>query len=391
MDIHPNQLKQLALHRQGLTHTSGWQSQQGTLEAICQLGYVQIDSINVVERAHHHSLWTRVADYQPRHLDKLLKDRHIFEYWSHAAAFLPMQDYRFGLWRMRRIAQGEKHWFARDEKIIQEVMARIRIDGPLSAAEFEHSGSTNGWWNWKPAKRALEQLYMEGELMVTERRNFQKVYDLAERVLPADTDTRLPSDEEFADYLICRYLHAHGFGSAKQMGYLRKGPIQKLLQQRLTSMQEEGRLIALNLAGQCYFADPQDLANLPERPESQARLLLLSPFDNLVIQRERLKALFAFDYQIECYVPKEKRQYGYFCLPMLWKQQFVGRMDVKAERKSALLQVVQLSLEPDFVLDDEFIQALRDALQRYAAFNGCSRYKVLAVNRRGVLRLVNKR
>lgn len=391
MDIHLDQLKQLALHRQGLSHTNGWQSEQGTLEAICQLGYVQIDSINVVERAHHHSLWARVADYQPRHLDKLLKDRQIFEYWSHAAAFLPMQDYRFGLWRMRRIAEGEKHWFERDDKIIQEVLARIRIDGPLSAAEFEHSGSANGWWNWKPAKRALEQLYMEGELMVTERRNFQKVYDLAERVLPVDTDTRLPSDEEFADYLITRYLHAHGFGSAKQMGYLRKGPIQKLLQQRLTSLQEEGRLTAFNLAGQRYFADPQDLAKLPERPEFQTRLLLLSPFDNLVIQRERLKALFAFDYQIECYVPKEKRQYGYFCLPMLWKQQFVGRMDVKAERKSAVLQVVQLSLEPDFVLDDEFIQALREALQSYAAFNGCKSYKVLAVNRRGVLRVVNKR
>ncbi|GAA0369988.1 winged helix DNA-binding domain-containing protein [Bowmanella denitrificans] len=382
------QFKQLALQRQGLTGSHGWQGEQGTLQAIEQLGYVQIDSINVVERAHHHCLWSRVQDYQPAMLDTLLSKRQIFEYWSHAAAFLPMQDFRFGLWRMRRIAEGEMHWFTKDPKLANEVMARIRAEGPLSAADFEHSGNSSGWWNWKPAKKALEQLFMEGELMVSERRNFQKVYDLTERVLPANVDTRLPSDEEFARYLINCYLHAHGIGTAKQMGYLRKGAVQKTLQQCLKQMLEASELHSVKLHGHTYYMHRAERDKALAAPAAQ--LHLLSPFDNSVIQRERLKTLFGFDYQIECYVPKHKRQHGYFCLPILWNQQFVGRMDVKAERKAAVLQVLQLNLEADFVVEEAFIQALRTKLKDYAQFNGCKKYQVKAINRRGLLRPLNK-
>ncbi|WP_245921748.1 winged helix-turn-helix domain-containing protein [Bowmanella denitrificans] len=382
------QFKQLALQRQGLTGSHSWQGEQGTLQAIEQLGYVQIDSINVVERAHHHCLWSRVQDYQPAMLDALLRKRQIFEYWSHAAAFLPMQDFRFGLWRMRRIAEGEKHWFEKNAQLANEVLARIRAEGPLSAADFEHSGNSSGWWNWKPAKKALEQLFMEGELMVSERRNFQKVYDLTERVLPANVDTRLPSDEEFARYLINRYLHAHGIGTAKQMGYLRKGAVQKTLQQCLKQMLEAGELHSVKLHGNTYYMHRAERDKALAAPAAQ--LHLLSPFDNSVIQRERLKTLFGFDYQIECYVPKHKRQHGYFCLPILWNQQFVGRMDVKAERKVAVLQVLQLNLEADFVMEEAFIQALRNKLKDYAQFNGCKKYQVKAINRRGLLRPLNK-
>jgi hypothetical protein len=218
-------LRRIALDRQGLLKTDCFgRGKRATLRAIEQLGYVQIDTISVVERAHHHVLWSRVPNYQPKFLDQLVAERKVFEYWFHAAAWLPMSDYRFALPRMAQI-NGERSWFEGiDRKLMHEILVRIEAEGPLRARDFEDTrASSTGWWDWKPAKQALEQLFMQGELMVSGREGFQKRYDLPERVLPDTVDTRMPTMDEYASHLIETTLRAHGFASIKSMTYLRKG------------------------------------------------------------------------------------------------------------------------------------------------------------------------
>jgi len=204
-------LRKLALAQQGLLkHNSFGKGLVGVENAIKHIGYVQIDTISVVERAHHHTIWSRVDNYKPQHLPQLLERKKIFEYWFHAAAILPIDDFRFALPRMESFKAGEKHWFKNiDKKLMRNVLKRIEIEGPLLARDFEDTKNTNtGWWDWKPAKQALEQLFMQGELMVASREGFQKRYDLTERVLPNSIDTRIPSIENEAQHLVDTTIRA---------------------------------------------------------------------------------------------------------------------------------------------------------------------------------------
>ncbi|MCJ8319027.1 MAG: winged helix DNA-binding domain-containing protein [Colwellia sp.] len=345
-------------------------------KAIKALNYVQIDSISVVERAHHHSIWNRAANYQAIHIEQLLEDKQIFEYWSHAAAYLPMADYRFSLPRKNAFAKGEYHWFNVDKKDMAAVLDRIKADGPLRAKDFKDPRKTKtGWWDWKPAKKALEQLFMEGKLMAVKRQGFQKVYDLTERVLPANIDTNVPSEAEYFQHLAINYLNANAIGTAEQITYLLKGlkaPVKKYCLQ----MVEQGLLITLTVNDQIYFALPA-IDNLLKKKISRKKVKILSPFDNLLIQRKRIKALFNYDYQIECYVPADKRKVGYFSLPLLWGNTFAGRMDVKMDRKSGVLNIINLHLETEKA--DEFIVDLKPILDKFLAFNSGTAINVLKV------------
>lgn len=361
------QTRKIQLISQGLAAAQPKQQNAATtLNVIQQLGYIQIDSISVIQRAHHHCLWSRLPNYQLAHIDQLLASKHVFEYWSHAAAFLPMDDYRFSLPRKQAIARGEKHWFDKDHKLVKNILQRIRTEGPLKAKDFEQRKTLNtGWWDWKPAKKALEQLFMEGQLMVSKRLGFQKVYDLTERVLPANVDTRLPTNEEFYRHLIIRHLQANGLAKPFNISYLRKGLL-KPIQQQCKAMLHDGELLLVEVNQQQYYALPcvTDLLNKKLR---HTRVHILSPFDNLLIQRQRTRELFGFDYQIECYVPAPKRQYGYFCLPLLFGDQFAGRMDAKIDRKTGVLNIIHLHIETDKI--EEFIAALKPALVNFMYFN----------------------
>ncbi|GGI89216.1 hypothetical protein GCM10007978_28690 [Shewanella hanedai] len=353
-------------------------------EAVAQLSYVQIDSINVVERAHHHVLYNRIADYQTSLLDTAMANQEIFEYWSHAAAYLPIADYRFSLWQKNALKQGGKHWFEPEHKVMREVKAKIIAEGPLKASHFANTSTAanTGWWDWKPAKKALEQLFMQGELMVAHRDKFQKVYDLTERVLPANVNCEIPDDTEFARHLIYRYLTAHGFGTVKQIIYLRKN-IKSILVKTLNEMCLAGEIAHFTESDQAYFYLP----NLKPITSIEDRVWLLNPFDNLVIQRQRLKQLFDFNYQIEVYVPAIKRQFGYYSLPILWKDRFIGRVDVKADRKAGILLLQKLTIEEGVFGTrskssdlEEFIAAFRYAVDEYAMFNNCDEWELVETN-----------
>lgn len=380
-------LRRLALSSQGLLKPETFgRGKSGAIKAISHLGYVQIDTISVVERAHHHVLQTRVSNVKAEMLNLLLVNRDIFEYWSHAAAFLPMEDYRFSLPYKEAIKSGQTNWFKNpDRKLMANLLERIRVEGPLRSRDVEVSAKKQaGWWDWKPAKKALEQLYMQGDLMVSCRDGFQKTYDITERVLPAHVNRNLPSVDEFAAHLLNQQLRCHGVVSLKGLTYLRRNTgIKKTMKQLLQERLDQIRLEPIRLPdGEVYFIEKGGFESRLAR--SNKRLQILSPFDNCVIQRERLKGIFAFQYQIECYVPEAKRQYGYFCLPLLYQDEFIGRMDCKTHRKDRHFEIKNLHLETRFIekkaFDQaDFIAAFVLAVSQFKAFQGCDTASVTAM------------
>ncbi len=371
-----NEARRLALVGQGLHSAKAFGTgKNAVLRCLQQLGYIQIDTISVIKRSHHHCFWTRVPSYSVQQLDALQHDKQILEYWAHAAAYLPMSDYRFCLPYMNAVASGQKHWRQPERKAMQEVLARIRAEGPLMAKDFEHRGDKSGdWgWNWKPAKVALEQLFIEGKLIASHRVGFQKVYDLPERALPEGLDTRVPTDDEFHRYLITRAIRAHGLVTEQEICYLRKG-VKPGVKATLRNMLEAGEIIRVGVAGNpaTYYSTEQQVeAAIGKRIGAQVSLL--SPFDNAVIQRRRLLDLFAYDYQIECFVPAAKRRFGYYCLPILYGTGFVGRLDPKADRLKSEFRINSLYLEKPVGDEERFATALAEKLKQTAAFNGCSR------------------
>ena len=372
------QAVRLVLRHQGLDRRNAFgQGPAATKRAIRQLGYVQIDTISVIERAHHHVLKSRVANYAATMLDKLLQDRQVFEYWFHAAAYLPIEHYRFFLPVMARHRQRTLKNLA-DPRLEQAVLRRIRDEGPLGARDFDNeSGAAkeSGWWNWKPAKMALERLFLCGELMVHSRKGFQKIYDLRERILPAGLDTRSPTAEEWADFLLDTMLTSAGLASFEEITYLRSTQKRVLhpvswmnaVKTRLDERVAAGDLVNLRVDKEHYFAKAASVANLPTRLGGRS-VIILSPFDNLIIQRKRTRKLFNFDYQLECYVPAPRRRFGYFSLPLLYQGRFIGQTDLKADRKNAVLRVKRLHLDPAHRQREPELQA---ALLNFATWNGC--------------------
>jgi len=346
-----------------------------TLSAIKHLGYVQIDTISAIQRAHHHTLWNRNPRYKSSHLEQLIANKEVFEYWSHAAAYLPMRDFRYSLPRKQAIANGtQKHWYERDELLMNSILKRIEAEGPLMAKDFAHTGEKIGEWASKPAKQALEYLFMQGELMISSRVNFHKVYDLTERVLPKDTNTTLPNPEEYARFLITRYLRANGLGQATEIAYLLQNT-KPLISTTIREMDSNRELLKIRVNDNSYYVLPDSLGLL-KKSLSRSKLKILSPFDNLLIQRKRMQALFNFNYLLECYVPEAKRQYGYFALPILWDGKLVARMDCRTERKKSLLHIHHLVLEHWLKKNAEFTLALYKELESFLQFNNCSSIKL---------------
>ncbi len=367
-------LRRLALSAQGLQQAKSYgYGLSGARKAIEHIGYVQIDTISVVERAHHHILHSRVPKFTPSMTNQLLVDGDIFEYWTHAAALLPIADFRFSLPYKHAIKSGQVHWYKNpDKKLMAELLSRIHSDGPIRSRDIKTTKpKSEGWWDWKPAKKALEQLYMEGDLMVSNREGFQKTYDLTERVLPSHIISQMPSSEEFAAHLIGQQLRCHGFASLKGLTYLRRNTeLQKAVKSLVHERLAQGELEQMRMCGSDIFILE---AGALERslPCMNRRMQILSPFDNSVIQRDRLKALFEYDYKIECYVPAAKRQYGYFCLPLLYRDEFIGRMDCKAHRKTKHLEIRSLHFEKHIFDESEVIAAFVDAVTLFCQFQQC--------------------
>lgn len=373
------QLQRITLEHQGLTktHTFG-KGKKAVLSAIEHLGYVQIDTLSVVERAHHHTLYTRIPDYKKEYLAQLTEERKIFEYWFHAASFLPMNDFRYVLPQMREYREGKSHYYKNvDQKTLDYVYDTIRAEGPQKARDFKSPNKKPGsWWNWKPAKMALEKLFMQGDIMVSGRDGMEKRYDLAERVLPSSVNTTEPTPVEFAEYLVKTYLRAYGVTSTKQITHLKKGKeLKQSVEQVLQNLIDNDTIQQVIIDG----APPMFVLNESfenRNKKSLSKIHLLSPFDNAIIHRDRLEHLFNFNYRLECYIPKEKRPYGYFCLPILFGNEFIGRADCKAHRKNGELELIHLHIENKQKDIELWIKPLVKTIQQFAFFNNCQSIKL---------------
>ena len=384
--------KTLALTSQGLTRNKTFpKGKSGVLEAIRHLAYIQIDTVSVIERAHHHSLWTRVENYKSKHLDALIEEKKIFEYWFHAASFLPIQDYRYCLPRMNSILKGDKHWFTPNKKLMNSVLNRIKAEGSLGSKDFENpKKNKGGMWNWKPAKIALEQLFMSGKLMISKRINFQKVYDLTSRVLPTDININPPKPDELARFLIITTLRTHGLANLAEISYLRKG-IKGVVEKELKKMLEEKLIVPVNIEGSPtdYYVSKSSL-NILESKTRAKTIKVMSPFDNAVIQRKRLLQLYNYDFQLECYVPEKKRNFGYFALPILYGNNFIARADCKADRNTQTLIIRNLLFEKNFKDYDTVIELLGLEFKNFANFNSCKNIKIEKVNPKKVKSILQK-
>ena len=366
---------------------------KGTAGIINKLGYIQIDTISMINRAHHHILWTRNNSYSEKHLHDLqAKEKLIFEYWTHAMSFIPMEDYRYSLPRMLNFKKPKSKWlkyrFNQSKKYFGYVLDRIKNEGQLCSSDFENDTGKKGgtWWEWKPTKTALEYLFWQGDLMISERKNFQKFYDLRERVLPGNVDTAMPSNKELSLYFIKHALASLGVASEKEiLKFMQPGKStvsdlqivdKAAMKKTIDELHESGEIISLFIEDDHKtenYALPGIINKIAKRKNSASHIHLLSPFDNLIIQRERTKRLFNFDYAIECYLPASKRKYGYFVLPILWDNEFVGRLDPKADRQNETLIINNLVLEYNFKDYDEFIFLLSQKLKSFAEFNNCKK------------------
>jgi len=373
----------LALDKQ-LYRFAGHQGKADTLNVIKTLSYVQLDTVTVIERAHHHTLYNRVREYQPAYLDELLaQDKAVFEHWAHAAGYLPIEDFPYYQIRMRNFPLGawEKAMWNKHKDLAEPILKRIKEEGPLSSKDFEDTRlhkEPSGWGNWKPAKIVLELLLLKGDLMCASRNNFNRIYDLTERVLPGNREMQMPSAEERAIFMVLRTLQAHGIASEGDINNHIKLAAKTDVSHALTHLLKEDVIRKESIDGlkEAYFCLTETPLGSYEDFSHPSRVYLLSPFDNAVILRKRLLQLFDFDYTMECYVSPAKRKFGYWVLPVLYKGSFVGKMDVKADRKSGIFLVHALHLDKKLKTGKAFQTALEKELTAFAAFHSCSSWTV---------------
>lgn len=314
----------------------------------------QIDSVNVLTRAHYLPAFSRLGAYDRGDFDRLAwggkRDRRLFEYWAHEASLLPFDIHPLLRWRMADADRGEAGWAGMRRCATEgraEAMAildRIRSDGPMAVSDFESHKGQSGWWEWSDTKRILEWLFWAGHITTATRRNgFERVYDLPERVIPASV-LALPTPDEVDAHraLITRAALAHGIATEKELrDYFRQSPAQA--RPAIEALAEEGVLIPVAVEGWRHAWLHRD-ARQPRRIDARA---LLAPFDPLIWERDRTERLFGFRYRIEIYVPAEKRTHGYYVLPFLLGDRLVARVDLKADRGASALLVRSVHWEAD--------------------------------------------
>lgn len=366
--------RSLLLAAQGFGDASARDAKkEDVLGAVRRMGVLQIDSISVVARSPYLVLWSRLGNYESVWLDELLAEGSLFEQWSHAACFIPIEDY--GLYRCHML-EGRKKvrvWIEAHPEVVARVMSRIRKHGPVRSAEFERTdGKAGGWWEWKPEKMSLECLYSVGELMISRRDpNFHRVYDLRERVLenalPNWDDDHAPTLEEASRKLALDAVRALGVAVPGWVPDYFRTP-KKGVAGLLDELADEGALMRAEIEGRSAFVHP-DNARMAASVEPSRVTTLLSPFDPVVWDRKRASELFGFEYKIEVYTPAAKRRYGYYSLPILHRGSLVGRLDAKAHRKRGVFEVKAAHLEPGISVDDDLVYPLAETLRDCARWH----------------------
>jgi len=339
-------IRRLVIGSQGFSSRFRRAGEAEVEAVIRRLTAVQLDSISAVDRAHRLTITARVGAYPAGTVPQLLRDGRVFEYWAHEASLLPIE-----LWpHFRHVMNGNGHWGIYDRALrehgdlVEPVLGRIREEGPLASRDFEGQGG-GGMWNWKPAKMVLEALWDRGVLVIAGRRSFQRSYDLAERVIPREwLEAPVPSEDETLRTWALLAVRAHGAltETAIREHWRLKGGRARL-QPQLDALVADGRLEEVQVddgAPPFYVLTGTELDGEPAPP------VLVCPFDNLVWHRLLLERLFGFKHVIEVYKREHERQYGYYVLPLLAGDRFLGRADLKADRAEGVLRIRRYTPEP---------------------------------------------
>jgi uncharacterized protein YcaQ len=360
-----------------LTPPSSAPTKSDLLRTIRQIGILQIDTINVVNRSPYLVPWSRLGTYDPTWLEEIHKDGDLFEYWAHASSFIPIEDYP--LFRRKMVEQATHWWPVSDwvnnnQDMIDFVMETIKEKGPQKASDFpKRTGDNQGWWDWKDEKIALDLLWTRGDLMIPFRKNFQRYYDLRENVIDYSEEKDIPDLRTVNEKLVEKTIKILGATREKWVAdYYRlkktevRTSIQSLIEQKHIFRVEskdfpEGILI---------HVDNQELIEQTIKGNLNAEnTTLQSPFDPLIWDRVRTKELFDFDFTLECYLPAPKRKFGYFSLPILHNGQLIGRMDSKAHRKEKIFEIKSLHFEPWFRPDQLFFNEFSKVLRNFAEWH----------------------
>jgi len=387
-------IRAVALHAQGLARA---ENQPTTAESmyqmIEQMGCVQIDTLHLVHRSQYIAMWSRLGSYDPALFDQVAygtapqhADRKLFEYWLKAACYIPLTEYRYRMPLMRYHREGNPWWFGDWSKdpgnkaLIDAIFQRIRDEGGLRSADFEHPDVRRGtWWDWKPAKRALEHLYNGGRLMIANRVKFQRVYDLPERVLPTWVDTKEATTDEMHEHYIQGGLRRLGVCVPLQAAdyfRMKRTPARPIIAKLVKSgefVEVQGEIAdgdGVKTTTLMIHRDDRALLDQAADGELKAeRTTFLSPFDNLFWATGRDQQFWSFRQHLEAYTPEPKRVYGYFCLPILQRGRLVGRFDPKLHRKTGVLELKALYLEPGFKPDEELVNDVAGALRDFMHFH----------------------
>ena len=323
------------------------------MQVIRELGFVQVDSVRTVERAHHMILRARRPAYHPRNIAAPLeRDRALFEHWTHDASVIPMEFWPHWRLRFARDAARLRHRWEKERREgfgekLDQVMEHVRAHGPVTSAEVgaEEARSSGGWWDWHPSKTALEYLWRAGDLSVTRRENFRKVYDLTDRVIPDQTRAIHPTPEDSIDWLCNAALDRLGFATSGEIAafwaIVTPAEARDWCQRQLdTGALEPVEVTCVDGSLRRHLARPGLRDTLPE--SLPKRLRILSPFDPALRDRTRAERLFGFRYRIEIFTPAHKRDYGYYVFPMLEGDRLTGRIDISADRLNGALNVTAL-------------------------------------------------
>lgn len=360
------------------------QSCDDLLSLIERIGFVQVDSINTVARAHDMILFARNQTYRPEYLKTLLeKDRSLFENWTHDASIIPSRFFPY--WRPRFIRSADKireRWSEWRRpgflEMLDTVLVQIEQTGATMSRDVgaDEKKSNGGWWDWHPSKTALEYLWRTGELAICHRRGFQKAYDLTHRVIPAHHQTFLPDERALIDWACNSALDRLGFATAGEIAAfwnsVTPGEAAEWCKRHLgDDLMEVEIECADGSRPRRVFARPFMPTLSCETAPPPDRIRILSPFDPALRDRKRTERLFGFHYRIEVFVPASKRQFGYYVFPILEGSRLIGRIDMKCHRDAELLRVAGFWLEPGVKMTKQRQKKLDAELERYRRFTGC--------------------
>ena len=384
MQITRNEIKLMQLESQGLLNPFPKNADKpDVLKTIQKIELLQIDTINVVARSPYFVLWSRLGNYQKQWLDQTHAEGHLFEYWAHAACFIPIEQYPLFLAGMTEEKSGWKNadtWRDNHVGLVNLVLEKIKNNGPTKSSDFVRKDiKTSGWWDWKEEKIALEYLWTHGDLMIAYRNNFQRYYDFTEKVFPDFNKNQISIEQATRDKVerTIRVLGATRLKWIADYYRLKKATLTRVIKELIQS-NKVFTIQSSDWNEEIYIHNSQKelFENAISDQLIPTKTSLLTPFDPLIWDRQRTREIFNFEYTIECYLPAKKRKFGYFCLPILYNGNLVGRIDAKANRIDKIFEIKSIHFENEFIPDEIFFSEFSAAVKSCASWHSTPTIKL---------------